>query len=750
MTPKPDPVEARFSAAFAHHQAGRLAEAERGYRDVLRLTSTHADAQHLLGLVLHQTGRDADAVEQIRRAIAINGRVATFHCNLGEVLRGAKREAEAEKAYRRAVTLDPSAAIALRGLGMGCAARGEHASALIWYERALAARAGFAAAWNDRGVSQLALGRPVEAAASFARAVREQPGYAVALDNLGVALQRNGQLDQAIDAHRRALAARPDNAGILSNLGAALARSRKLREAAECYRRALAVDPGHVIAHFDLGNVTRELGDMREAEASYRRAVALKPDDFPARHNLAVLLKNQRRWSESVALFEGMLADAPADIGIKCTLIMTLVEQGRIAEAEAAYAALRSAPPERVFADGDMLLALQYLPSVGAAELHAAARAWSATLAAPAVVPHIGRHRGPLRVGYVSPDFRQHSCASFLEPLLRGHDRRRVAVTCFADVAQADSRTAIFRELADRWIDTTAATDAQFADQVREADIDILVDCAGHTRGNRLDAFARRAAPVQVTWLGYPGTTGLSAMDYRLTDAIADPPGADAFAVERLVRLPRGFLCYQPPAEAPEPLVLDAAHITFGSCNNLAKLSPPVLACWSRILAAIPDARLLLKAKQFGDPPTRALALDRLAAHGIDRSRVDVRPIVESLDAHLAIYREIDIALDTFPYNGVTTTCEAVWMGTPVVALRGDRHAARVGASLLTRLGLGELIAATPDDYVAIAVALAQDRSRLGQLRISLRSMMAASPLCDAAGFTASVEEAYRTMLAGP
>jgi predicted O-linked N-acetylglucosamine transferase (SPINDLY family) len=292
-------------------------------------------------------------------------------------------------------------------------------------------------------------------------------------------------------------------------------------------------------------------------------------------------------------------------------------------------------------------------------------------------------------------------------------------------------------------------SDADLAALIEREAIDIVVDCSGHTAANRLTALSRKPAPVQVTWLGYPATTGLPAIDYRLTDAIADPPDADAFSSETLVRLPNGFLCYGPPPAAPAVSPLPARQsgtIVFGSFNNPAKINAGVVAAWTRLLAAVPRARLLLKAKQFGDAPTRALFLDRFAASGCDPARIDLLPADRALDDHLAQYAKIDIALDPFPYNGTTTTCEALWMGVPVITLRGDRHAARVGASLLTRVGLEDWIAADIDAYVATAAAFAADLDRLAALRGGLRQRVMASPLTDPVGFARDVEWAYRDL----
>jgi predicted O-linked N-acetylglucosamine transferase (SPINDLY family) len=355
-----------------------------------------------------------------------------------------------------------------------------------------------------------------------------------------------------------------------------------------------------------------------------------------------------------------------------------------------------------------------------------------------------------LRVGYVSPDFREHSVSAFLDPVIAGHDRRWFEVFCYAEVVRPDDTTARFRGLSDGWCSTLGMTDGAVAGRIRDDGIDILVDLAGHTAGNRLRVFAERPAPVQVTWLGYPNTTGLSAMDYRLSDAVADPAGeADALHSETLVRLANGFLCFAPPADAPEvgeTPALATGQVTFGSFNNLAKVTPDVVEAWADILNRIPNSRLVLKSRPLADEKTRERYLEMFGAHGVDPGRVELCSWIASKSGHLGAYERLDIGLDPFPYNGTTTTCEALWMGVPVVTLGGDRHAGRVGASILARVGLAGLVAETKADYVEQAVALAGDLDRLSALRGGLRSRMEKSPLCDAGGFARDIEAAYREM----
>ena len=378
------------------------------------------------------------------------------------------------------------------------------------------------------------------------------------------------------------------------------------------------------------------------------------------------------------------------------------------------------------------------------------ARAWPAPPLPPRPPVADQRPGRRLRVGYVSPDFCSHSCSYFLVPLLAGHDRRHFDLVAYSDVARPDGLTAAFRNLVPEWRDTAGLDDAAFAARVRDDAIDVLVDCAGHTKDNRLGAFARRPAPVQATWLGYPGTTGLDVFDARLVDSVSDPEGtADAAASEPLARVDGGFLAYMPAPFAPPvspPPMLAAGRPTFGSFNNLPKITDTCVALWAAALAAVPAARLVIKARGLDEPELRAALVGRFAGHGIDPGRIEPRGFDGAVQDHIARYAEVDVALDTVPYNGTTTTCEALWMGVPVVTLAGDRHAARVGASLLTRIGAGDWIAADAAGFARVARSLVADPDGLARTRAGLRARLSASPLCDGARLARGVEAVYRRL----
>jgi predicted O-linked N-acetylglucosamine transferase (SPINDLY family) len=392
----------------------------------------------------------------------------------------------------------------------------------------------------------------------------------------------------------------------------------------------------------------------------------------------------------------------------------------------------------------------------GAAQSHQLACRWNALTAAhlkEAIVPHANTREADrrLRIGYVSPDFRMHPVSYFIESVLMAHDRSKFEVTCYAELAHdPDVVTERLKNQADRWCDTTRMSDDELAACVRADQIDILVDLAGHTGHNRLLVFARKPAPVQVSWIGYPATTGLDTIDWRLTDAIADPPGlTEKFHTEKLWRLPGPFLCFSPQADAPavsEPPYKRNGFVSFGCFNNGSKIRDPVLAVWARVIKGLSGSRIVVKNRTLSDAVFRKELRDRFRAAGGDPAALVLHGFEPTPTAHLALYAEVDIALDTFPYNGTTTTCEALWMGVPVVTLAGDSHVSRVGVSLLTNAGLGDLVAHTEDEYVSILMTLAGDHERREKLRRSLRDQMLNSPIGDAPLFTRHLEGAYRAM----
>lgn len=630
-------------------------------------------------------------------------------------------------------------------------------------------------------------GRLDPAAALYRAILAATPRDAATRANLGLILKAQGRLDDAVACLRQALEHNPALAGVWANLGRAERDAGRPVPAAAAFRLALVLAPDDAGTHAMASNLLREAGRPDEAAAAARRAAALAPGAPGARVNLGVALRALHRTGDAVAAFRTATALAPADLAALNGLAGARRDQGAAGDAvlwsgrahaldptrpeplgvlagalldqgviDAAADACRRASelhPAAARLHQTLLMVLLYHPDVRPARLEEEHRAFDARYARP-LAPAVTAHANPpdparrLTVGYVSADFRHHPVSRFFEPLLAAHDRTGIRALCYCATAAPDAVTGRLRGLADGWRPVAGVDDATLARMIREDGVDVLVDLAGHTAGNRLLAFARRPAPVQVSWLGYPADTGLSAISHRLVDSTTDPEDGDA----RVVRLPRGFLCYGPPGDAPAvtPLpALAAGRVTFGSFNNLNKVNPAVIALWASVLHRVPGSRLLLKSRPLADPHTARMVRDRFATHGIAADRLELRGWTESAQAHLAAYGAVDIALDTFPYGGTTTTCDALWMGVPVVTLRGDRHAARVGASLLARLGLDGLAADTAPAFAAAAAGLAGDLPALERLRAGLRARMAASPLCDAHGFARQMEDAYRALWAG-
>lgn len=598
-------------------------------------------------------------------------------------------------------------------------------------------------------------GRLAEAEALYRQVLAANPDHPYANNNYAILLRGQRRWEDAVACYRRAVRATPEDALVLNNLTCVLSDMGQEAQAAKVAMRAVALKPDYAEAWFNLGNILRNLGGADQARRAYRRAVRIRPDMAEAWSNLGDMHKSASELSQAMECYRTALRLQPGLPQPYVNLGEVLKEQGRATDAITLLQHALEQHPTLSLLHSNLLFALHYTPHVPPEVISRAHRHWGERHAAALTptTPSFANDRTPdrrLRIGYVSPDFCGHAVSCFLEPLLRGHDRSQVEIFCYPISRRSDAVTARFQAITGHWVPLTGLTDDEAAERIRADGIDILVDVAGHTCDCRPLIFARKPAPIQVSWLGYPDGTGMTAMDYRLTDAIADPPGVtDGWHVEKLVRLADGFLCFRPAQETGAPGPLPArrnGHVTFGSFNNNAKISPEVVALWSALLHRVPGSRLILKSRPFADPATLARYQSLFSAHKISPDRVELLPQIPDQGSHLRAYDRLDIALDPFPYNGTTTSCEALWMGVPVVTLRGTHHVARVTASLLHRIGLDDLVADSADAYLDIAAGLAGDLDRLESLRGTLRPRMQASPLCDPNRFAGQVEAAYRQM----
>lgn len=554
---------------------------------------------------------------------------------------------------------------------------------------------------------------PAEASALCRKILRQDPGNPQALHRLALLARQQGQSEKALDLLFRAAKLLPESAEIQSDLATTLAAARNFLPAIQRFELALSLDPSRQADYLYLAAAYGEIGRSGKMLETCDRALAQAPGNSDIAGRVASAMMTQGKVADALAILRRALAQNPGP---------------------SAHSAL--------------LFSMHYVPDASPEEIFNEHRRFAEAYEKPVLRrPHENNPDPdrPLRIGYVSPDFKQHPVAQFLHPVLARHTGQ-FEVFCYSATPTIDARTREFQKIAGhRWRDIRKLTPDQSADQVRRDAIDILIDTTGHTGGSQLMLFARKPAPVQITWLGYPDTTGLESMDYRITDHHADPIGlTEHLHSEKLLRLP-SFLCYEPPIHTPQvapPPVLKNGSVTFGSFNNFMKISPQTIETWSEILRAVPGSKLLLKHRGASDKDAREKFPGFFETYGISRDRILITAQMPSHGLHLDSYREIDIALDPFPYNGTTTTCETLLMGVPLVTLAGTTHVSRVGVSLLTQVGLTDWIANTRADYVRIAVENAG--KNLEKLRGEIRPRMQSSELGDPVRFTSHLENLYR------
>jgi len=566
---------------------------------------------------------------------------------------------------------------------------------------------------------------------------------------------RAGRLAEADALYRRLLALEPNNADLLHVLGIIAYQSGALPSAVDWFRRAISLNPSATSYHNNLGSVLQDQGLFNEATEAYRRAIACGGKIAPACTNLGNALKAQGKFEEALEAYQLSLQHDPHLPEAHANLAVALQSEGELDEAIALYERAIHLPGHLAGIYDNYLATLHYWSRTTLRGLSEAHRAYDARYAQPfradwQPLQNSRDPKRPLRLGFVSPHFRLHPVGHFFVRLLENLPQGDFHTVCYADSNSPDLMTSRLRACAAEWHETQNVSDHLLAQRIREDRIDILFDLAGHTPGNRLLVFARKPAPLQITWLDYVGTTGLSAIDYILADPRQIPPEAESFYGEKVLRLPDDYICFDPPANAPAVGPLPAAakgFVTFASFNLLPKTTAQIVAIWGRILQQVPDSRLILKNLGFDRPAPRARLRQQFSEHSIDPGRI----VFQGRSPHaelLATYNEVDIALDTFPYNGGLTTCEALWMGVPVVTCPGETFASRHGLAHLTAAGIPETIATDFDDYVRIAVALARDRPRLSTLREGLRARVGVSALCDghrfAQNFAALLHEVWR------
>jgi predicted O-linked N-acetylglucosamine transferase (SPINDLY family) len=770
----------KLQGAARSVQSGRLGEAEVAHRDSLAHGSADPESMKQLGLSLLRGGRAKEAAELLAKAVAAAPGIIEYRSILGGVLASQGRVDEAIAVLREAVHLDSQHVPALYNLGNALAAKGLWDQAIAAFERTIAVEPRCAEAHHNLASALRAAGKIDDCIAAYRRAVDVRPDFYSAWNSLGILLLERQRFSEAAEAFTRALAS--GQAEAFNNLGNAFQGLRRFQESVDAYRRALALKPDYAEAFCNLSIALRELDRLDEATVAAQRAVSLRPDMVEARVALGLIFLKARQWQRAIRELEHALRIAPKHSEAHCYLGNALAKVDQPDEAVAAYERAVALDPSFAVAHAELgnalrdrgqiedafasyrkaaslsdeswigsaaVYALYSHPDFDASRILEESIAWNRRYAA-AVTPAACAFANPaqkdrrLRIGYVSPDLRAHAIGLFLLRLLANHNHDSFELFLYSGVRNPDEVTGRFRQSADVWRETAGLSDQQLAELIRSDHIDVLVDVTMHLHDGRLLTFARKPAPVQITYLAHPGTTGLASMDYRLGDRYMDPPENDHFHTEKTIRLSGSYFCYDPMGvELPvnQLPAFSRKSITFGSTNSFSKINDRVLDLWARVLGALPDSHLLVLS-----PPgvARQRVTDRMQSFGVDPSRVEFeghRPRA----AYMELYHRVDICLDTFPYTGHTTTLDALWMGVPVITLPGTTAVSRGALSIVSHLQMPWLAAQSEDEYVAIAGKLAGDLARLNHLRATLRDRLSASPLMDGASFARSFEEAIRT-----
>jgi protein O-GlcNAc transferase len=744
-------IEKLLETATAHHRAGEFAEARLLYRQVLAQAPAHTLALYRSGLLELQDGHPDTALALLEQAIAGDANEPRYQFVFGQTLQALRRWDKAIDAYESALKQQPGFLDAWNNLGICWQRRGQFPQAVAAYRQALLLESRNAGVMANLGTVLREMGEFTEAIELLRAAADLEPATASHSVNLGIAYWSQGNFSEAERTLNEALARAPDDADAAFNLGNALHGLGRQREAIERYRQALKLRPGYADALINLGNVHTELGEFGPGRAAYDAALRAHPDSIVALNNAACLMRMLGQIDDAEAALCRALRLDPDNAALHDTLGNVYKDAGDLDAALAGFRKSLELDPGSAATHSNLAYTLSFRALEAGPVLEECLR-WNEHFAAP--LPR-GAHDHPhardpngepnrrLKIGYVSPDFRDHCQSLFTIPLLSQHDHAAFEIFCYASIKRPDDYTRRIAGYADVWRDVRVLSDDALARLIRADRIDILVDLTMHMAGGRPLLFARKPAPIQIAWLAYPGTTGIGAMDYRLSDPRLDPDGFDAHYRERTIRLPDSYWCYDPLTRGPDVNELPAierGYLTLGCLNNPCKLTDDTLRLWGGVMRALPDARLIAMA-----PPGRhrQRLLQRLGAQGMAAERIDFRAFQPRAE-YLRAYHDIDLGLDTFPYNGHTTSLDSLWMGVPVVTRVGHTSVGRGGLSQLFQMDLLELAAESDQAFVAIAVALGEDLVRLAALRRGLRARLERSPLMDASCFARNVEHAYR------
>ncbi|KAI3987338.1 hypothetical protein MKX01_003088 [Papaver californicum] len=764
-------VEAYIGKGICLQMQNASSRAFESFAEVIKLEPENAVALTHCGILYKDEGHLMEAAESYQKALKADPTykpaaecLAIVLTDLGTSSKIAGSTHEGMQKYFEALKIDPHYAPAYYNLGVVYSEMMQYDMALSCYEKAALQRPMYAEAYCNMGVIYKNRGNLELAISCYERCLAVSPNFdiaknnmAIALTDLGTKVKLEGDINQGIAYYKKALFYNWHYADAMYNLGVAYGEMMKFDMAIVFYELALHFNPNCAEACNNLGVIYKDRDNLEKAVECYKWALSIKPNFSQSLNNLGVVYTVQGKMDAAAAMIEQAILANPTYAEAYNNLGVLYRDAGNITQAIEAYEQCLQIDPDSRNAGQNRLLAMNYINGGKDDKLFEAHRDWGRRFMRlyPQYVTwdNPKEPERPLVIGYVSPDYFTHSVSYFIEAPLIYHDYSKYKVVVYSAVLKADAKTNRFREKVLKkggmWRYIYGVDEKKVAVMVREDKIDILVELTGHTANNKLGIMACKPAPIQVTWIGYPNTTGLPTIDYRITDSLADPPDTTQKHIEELVRLPDSFLCYTPSPEAgpvsPTP-ALSNGFITFGTFNNLAKITPKVLEVWARILCAVPNSRLVVKCKPFCCDSIRQKFLSTLEQLGLESLRVDLLPLILLNHDHLQAYSLMDISLDTFPYAGTTTTCESLYMGVPCVTMAGSVHAHNVGASLLRKVGLGHLVAKTEDEYVKLSVQLANDITTLSHLRMSLRGLMVKSPVCNGSTFILGLESKYRQL----
>lgn len=791
-TVPPHHVHDQLNLAIEHHRNAELSVAEGLYREVLKAAPDNPVALHFLGLAAHQAGRSDEAVTLIQRAVEIKSDYDGAYGNLGNALVALGRHDEAIISYRRAMEINPNSPELHNALGLALKAQGNLEEAIASYDLALSAKPEFAAAHNNKGnallkcemlddaidslkqalainpdlvnahynlgLAYIEIGHFEKASARFKRVLEINPKYADAHFNLGNAEFELKHVEEAIECYRNALALNPNDGKSYNNLGLIFVKQTVLELAIPEFEKAIDVQPYLVDPYLNLGDLYKEKKLSQAAIKAYQRFLKqnfddegdYKKDTASIYNRIGLVLSDMAQMNEALEHFNKAVEIDPELAECHSNLATCLLNCGMLVKSMQHCDIATKLAPTMTRMHSNKLFSAHYFLGQNAKSLYRLHKEWEKChgQARRANWPRHLNNRNPdrqLRIGFVSPDLGHHPVGYLVLGLLEHLSMHEIATVCYSS-RFPDVMTERFIDAAAIWHDVYQQSDNTVANMILADEIDILIDLSGHTGGNRLTVFSRKPAPIQVSWAGYVGTTGLSAMDYVLSDIYSTPLDEEKYYTEKVIRMPDGWICYSPPKNAPEvgplPLTLNG-WVTFGSFSNPAKINEEVVSAWANIMNGVAGSRLLLKYKGVDADANATRLFDSFAAGGVDKSRITLEGWSEHSKL-LARYNDVDIALDTFPYSGGVTAFEALWMGVPVITVSGDTFASRHSQSHLSTIGLTNLIAKDFDDYAHLAIELAGDRDRLADLRKGLRAMMAKSPSCDGPRFARNFEAVMR------